>query len=93
MDLCKYKNGFGPLGTGIHSYRIHNVAFLDFGVTAIGAYILSKILRTPFLYTFIGLFILGIIIHRLLCVRTTIDKFLFPNAGIMSDWQPANNLL
>jgi len=71
---------FGKLGTGIHSYRIYNIAYLDFVVTAIGAYILSKILDTPFLYTLIGFFILGIIIHRLFCVRTTIDKFLFPNA-------------
>jgi hypothetical protein len=26
------------------------------------------------------LFILGIIFHRLFCVRTTVDKLLFPNA-------------
>ena len=29
----------------------------------------------------IALFILGIILHRLFCVRTTIDKLLFPNSG------------
>jgi hypothetical protein len=32
------------------------------------------------LYTIIGVFISGIIIHRLFCVRTTVDKLLFPNA-------------
>jgi len=31
-----------------------------------------------FLYTAICLFILGIILHRLFCVRTTVDKILFP---------------
>lgn len=81
MDLCKYKNLFGELGKGIHSYRIFNIAYLDFVVTIIGAYILSKLFGTPFLYTFIAFFIVGIIIHRVLCVRTTIDKFLFPLSG------------
>lgn len=79
MSKCPYKNLFGKLGTGIHSYRIYNIAYLDIMVTVIGAFILSRILRTPFLYTLIVFFIIGIIIHRLLCVRTTVDKFLFPN--------------
>ena len=79
MDLCKYKDLFGKLGTGIHSYRIFNIAYLDVLVTVITAYILSKLFKTPFLYTLIVFFIVGIIIHRLLCVRTTVDKILFPD--------------
>ena len=77
MSLCPYKNIFGSLGTGIHSYRIFDIAYFDVLVTIIVAYILSRILRTPFLYTLILFFIFGIIIHRLLCVRTTVDKLLF----------------
>jgi hypothetical protein len=46
-------------------------------MTIIGAYILSLIFKTPFLYTLIALFVLGIILHKIFCVRTTIDKFLF----------------
>ena len=80
MSKCPYKNLFGSLGTGIHSYRIYNIAYLDILVTVSVAFILSRILRTPFLYTLIVFFIIGIIIHRLLCVRTTIDKLIFPNA-------------
>ena len=80
MDLCKYKDLFGKLGTGIHSYRIYNIAYLDILVTIVVAYGLSKLFGTPFLYTLIAFFILGILIHRLLCVRTTVDKLLFPNA-------------
>ena len=37
-------------------------------------------LKKPLIYTCVTLFILGIILHRLFCVRTTIDKLLFPNA-------------
>ena len=80
MDLCKYKNIFGELGKGIHSYRILNIAYMDVIATIAAAYLLSKLLKTPFFYTLIVFFIIGIILHRLFCVRTTIDKFLFPNA-------------
>ena len=78
-SLCPYKNAFGRLGTGIHSYRIMNVAVLDFGVTAVVAYILSLIFKTRFLHTFIVFFLIGIVVHRAFCVRTTIDKLVFPN--------------
>jgi hypothetical protein len=78
-SLCKYKDAFGRLGTGIHSYRIMNIAVLDFGVTAAVAYLLSLIFKTRFLHTFIVFFLFGIIVHRAFCVRTTIDKLVFPN--------------
>ena len=79
-SLCPYKNAFGKLGTGIHSYRIIDIAVLDFGVTAIVAYIITLISGVKFVYSFIGLFLVGILIHRLFCVRTTLDKLIFPNA-------------
>ena len=31
-----------------------------------------------YLYTIIGVFITGIFIHRVFCVRTAVDKLLFP---------------
>ena len=77
-QLCKYKDAFGKIGEGIHSYRIFNIAILDFGVTAVVAYIISLLTGIRFVYTSIGLFLLGIFAHRLFCARTTIDKVLFP---------------
>ncbi len=77
MSLCKYKDAFGKIGTGIHSYRVFDVAILDFVVTAIVAYIITLITGIRFLYTSIGLFVLGIFVHRMFCVQTTIDKLLF----------------
>ena len=77
MSLCKYKDAFGKIGSGIHSYRIFDVAILDFVVTAIVAYIITLLTGIRFLYTSIGLFVLGIFAHRLFCVQTTIDKLLF----------------
>jgi hypothetical protein len=77
MDLCKYKNILGIPGQGPHSYRIFNIAVVDVILTIIAAYIISYIFNISFLKTSITLFILGIILHRLFCVRTTIDKLLF----------------
>ena len=77
--LCPYKNMFGAPNTGAHSYRIFNLAVVDIIMTIIGAYIISYFSKYPFSYTLAILFIVGIILHRLFCVRTTIDKILFPN--------------
>ena len=79
MDLCKYKSMFGVPNKGIHSYRFLGVAIIDVIETILGALIISYIFKYSFLYTTITLFILGIILHRLFCVRTTVDKLLFPN--------------
>ncbi len=76
MDLCQYKNIFGEPGKGVHSYRLFGVAIVDVIFTIIGAYYISKFYQFPFSYTLLSLFILGIILHRLFCVRTTIDKLL-----------------
>ena len=79
MDLCKYKNALGVPNKGIHSYRFLGVAIADVIMTILGALIISYLFKYSFLYTTITLFILGIILHRIFCVRTTIDKLLFPN--------------
>ena len=77
MNLCKYKNLFGKPNTGLHSFRIFNIAIVDLSLTIFAAYLFSILFKFSFLYSFIGLFILGIILHRLFCVKTTIDKLIF----------------
>jgi len=79
MDLCKYKDIFGKPNTGAHKYRFLGVAIIDVILTIIGGYFIAIFFKLPILYTIIVLFILGIIAHRLFCIRTTIDKLLFPN--------------
>lgn len=78
MDLCKYKNALGEPGKGIHSYRIGGIAIADVIMTIIGAYFISFLFRWNFIYTLVGLFLLGIFLHHIFCVRTTVDKLLFP---------------
>ncbi len=81
MGLCKYKNILGKPNEGIHSYRIMDLAIFDILATVVVSYFISKHLKKPFKYTLLCLFIIGIIVHRLFCVRTTIDKKVFPNAS------------
>ena len=77
MNLCKYKNFLGEPGKGIHSYRLFGVAIADVIMTIIGAFVISYLTKWNFWYTLIGLFLLGIFLHRLFCVKTTVDKLLF----------------
>ena len=78
FELCKFKDILGIPNKGVHSYRFFGVAIIDVIMTIIGAFLLSRIFRWNFLYTLVSLFLLGIVLHRLFCVRTTIDKILFP---------------
>jgi len=75
---CKYTDIFGKPDQGVHSYRIANIAIVDVIMTLIGAYLLNIYLPNySFLLLSGSLFIVGIILHRLFCVETTIDKLLF----------------
>ena len=45
MYLCKYKDIFGKVGKGIHSFRICNIAVVDVLLTILAAYCIH--LRLP----------------------------------------------
>ena len=77
MNLCKYKNALGEPGKGIHSYRLFGVAIADVIMTIVAAILISYFFKLSFLKTLLVLFLTGIVLHRLFCVRTTIDKLLF----------------
>ena len=74
---CAYANLFGAPDTGLHRYRIANIAVVDTAVTVLLALIIAYVTRRPFGWVLLGLFVLGIFIHRLFCVRTTVDKLVF----------------
>jgi hypothetical protein len=78
--LCKYKDIFGKPNTGIHSYRIFNLAVMDIAQTILAGILFSWYFKWNIWITLGGLFLLGIVVHRLFCVRTTVDKILFPDA-------------
>jgi hypothetical protein len=80
MDLCKYKNALGVPEKGVHSYRLFGLAIADVIMTILGALFISFFFKTKFVYTLVLLFVLGIALHRIFCVRTTVDKLLFPQS-------------
>lgn len=76
MDyLCKYKDIFGKPKEGVHSYRFINIALFDFFGTIIVAFIISLFFKYKYAFPIITgiLFSLGIILHYLFCVNTTIN--------------------
>jgi hypothetical protein len=77
--FCEYKDIFGKVGEGVHSYRVFNIAIVDVIATIIVAYLLKIFVfpKRSFLKLTIILFLLGIILHRLFCVKTTVDKYIF----------------
>jgi fructose-1,6-bisphosphatase/inositol monophosphatase family enzyme len=79
-SLCKYKNSLGEIGKGVHSHRLFGVAIVDVIMTIIGGFLFALLFGVTPWKMIAGLFILGIVMHRIFCVKTTIDKLLFPNA-------------
>ena len=73
----QYSGILGKPGKGVHSIRIFNLAIVDIILTFIGAYFISRFLKKDYWITLLLFFISGIILHRIFCVRTTIDKLLF----------------
>ena len=76
--LCPYKNMFGAPGKGIHATRLFGIAIWDAVMTLVAAVAVAWAADFPMLPTIIAFFLTGIIAHRLFCVRTAVDKFLFP---------------
>jgi len=74
MNLCKYRNIFGAPNTGVHSYRIFGLAFVDLAATLAAAYLIH--LGTGYSYWKVAgaMVVLGVVVHRLFCVRTPLTK-------------------
>lgn len=77
MNLCKYSNIFGLPNQGIHSYRLFNIAIIDVIATLFIGFIINKLTKIKLYIINIILFLLGIIMHKIFCVNTTINKLIF----------------
>jgi hypothetical protein len=74
---CQYKYALGVPGQGVHSAHFLGTAIFDYVATILGAMLLSKVTGIPLVLTTIGLFILGIILHMVFCLRTGTETWLF----------------
>jgi hypothetical protein len=70
-------NFFGAPGTGVHAYRVLNIAIVDALGTLGIAWLVSWVFGISFLSACLWSFGAGIVVHRVVGVRTTMDKLLF----------------
>ncbi len=80
MIFCQYKDIFGKPNEGVHSYKLLDIAIIDMGLTLLGSYLIHKYYLNKYLslseLTLIIL-IIGIFMHKMFCVRTTLNKIIF----------------
>ena len=75
--FCKYKHSLGIPGKGVHSHFM-GIAYKDVIGTIFLAIVLTLICpKISIGISLIIMFVLGILLHRLFCVNTTIDQLLF----------------
>ena len=72
---CPFKNILGEPGKGIHSFRLFNISVVDVLLTVLLAYLTKG--NRNFFIVLLFWFILGIILHHIFCVKTTIGKIIF----------------
>lgn len=79
LNFCKYKDVLGKPKEGVHSIRFMNISVVDVLLTILLAISIKTYMfnETEMSIILLGTFIIGIIIHRIFCVKTTIDKLLF----------------
>lgn len=75
--LCKYKHIFGVENTGVHQYRLFGIAVVDLIATILGVAIIYYFTGFNFWILLFIAILSGIVLHRLFCVNTTINKLIF----------------
>jgi hypothetical protein len=75
--LCPYKDSLGIPGQGFHTH-IMGIAVMDVFATIVLSEFIVYCFGTSRMLTFISLILTGIVLHRVFCIRTTLDKYLFP---------------
>ncbi len=62
---------------GIHSIRLFDIAVVDVLLTIVAAIFIQRWSGIEFWKVLLGLFIFGIIVHRILGIRTKVHTLLF----------------
>jgi hypothetical protein len=88
MTLCDYKNLLGEPNKGIHSVRVgkgvfgsDGLAVFDIALAIALGWVISKIFNMSFVMSLTISVIFGISLHRIFCVKTPVDQFLFKDTA------------
>jgi len=81
VDLCDYKDIFGKPREGAHSYRILDIAVVDFLLTIVLAYITTLLFKrngknVNFFYSLAMWLVIATFLHWLFCVDSTFVRWL-----------------
>lgn len=79
MNLCRFRDVFGAPGTGVHSHRVPglSLATVDLGLTIAVSYLISQRYSLNPYKTLGYAILLGIVVHKLFCVDTQLNKWIF----------------
>lgn len=88
MSLCEYKDLFGKPNEGSHAYRIPvlDLAAVDVIMTVAVSYGASYYFNYSFLIVLLVFIIAGIVSHKLFCVDTTVNTFIFGKKNNISQY-------
>lgn len=75
--LCDYKDILGKPGTGVHALRVFDFAIVDTLLTILLGWVIHKSTKLNLTVCIVFSFVLGIVSHRIFCVRSTSDQILF----------------
>jgi len=75
--LCPYRHMFGEERKGFHSLRLFDIAIGDVFLTILLSLFISYVSKLNVILTFIIVFIIGIVVHRIFCVNTKVNVMIF----------------
>lgn len=81
MDLCQYKDMFGVAGSPDRlREHVFGMTVVDWFVMLVACVLIQSQVDLPLATIVFMMFVMSVVAHRAFCVRTTVDKFLFPDA-------------
>lgn len=78
--FCKDRNALGEPGKGFHKHFL-GIAVFDLVGTVLIALLIAHYTKVDFWLIFAIIFLLGVLLHRLFCVDTTVNKLIFGEVG------------
>ena len=76
-DMCVFKDIFGKPNQGVHSYRLFGLAIFDALATIVLAFVITYVFKINICISLVAMVLLGIIVHRCLCVNTALNIKIF----------------
>ena len=74
---CPFAAALGVPGRGVH-FHVFGIAIVDVALTIAAAVAVARWRGWSVAWCLVGAACAGIVAHRAACVRTTVDRWLFP---------------